>query len=367
MKKTDKYKQHLISIRASAKHRKEVKRVVKKHNKLLGELKYFNDVRLNAIAKNKSYRKASHSKNQNINSQSFKRPVLKFVDKVAPSSFTLQYEHCVPVIEFINELKELGKNGEHINIVMDDVIEIGEGAISMLLSVINELGNNAILVRGTKPKNASANATLEKSGFFKYITTILSAENLNTKNNILRTGDNKTPSSELAAEVRKSMETVWGVHSRCPRLFGGVIEMVRNSCDHAFKTEEGITWHFGLSHFEEAKLVKFSFVDNGKGIIKTFISGLLKRFVNLFQDNTDILTTAFRDGIESRTGLSWRGKGLPTIFELSSDKIVSRLVVITNDVYIDFDRNIKVTLPVSYSGTYYYWEVDSNCVKSYFT
>ena len=107
-------------------------------------------------------------------------------------------------------------------------------------------------------------------------------------------------------------------------------------------------------------------VDNGKGIIKTFASGLLKSFINLFQDNTDILTTAFHDGIASRTGLSWRGKGLPTIFELSSDKIISNLVVITNDVYIAFDRNIIVTLPVSYSGTYYYWEMDQNCEQSYF-
>ncbi len=366
MKKLKKISKNLYSLRASSKHQREIKRSLIKHKRYVGKLKFFNDVRLNAIAKNKDYHKPNQSNYQNRNSNNFKRTALSFIDRTAPSSFTLKYEHCIPVIEFINDLKTVGKNGKHINIIMDDVIEIGEGAISMLLSVINELGNHAILVKGTKPKNAIVNATLEKSGFFKYIRTILSSENINTKNNILRTGDNKTPSSELAAEVRKSMETVWGVHARCPRLFGGIIEMVRNSCDHAFKKEEFITWHFGLSHFEAEKLVKFSFVDNGKGIIKTFISSLLKQFVNLFSDNTDILTTAFKDGIESRTGLSWRGKGLPTIFELSSDKIISRLVVITNDVYIDFDRNIKVTLPVSYSGTYYYWEVDTNCIKSYF-
>jgi hypothetical protein len=356
----------MSSLRALAKHKKYVRREAVKHSRILGEMKFQNDVRLNAISKGVSYHKHSKPKYQNKNRNVVKKPVLKFTDRITPPYFTLKYEHCVPVIKFINDLKSLGQQGKHINIIMDDVIEIGEGAIAMLLSVINEIGSNAVLVKGTKPKDPAINTTLEKSGFFKYIDTIISAENLKTKNAILRTGDNKTPNTEISAEVRKAMETIWGASARCPRLFGGIFEMFRNSCDHAFKKNESVTWHLGLSHFEEANLVKFSFVDNGKGIIKTFASGLLKSFINLFQDNTDILTTAFHDGIASRTGLSWRGKGLPTIFELSSDKIISNLVVITNDVYIAFDRDIIVTLPVSYSGTYYYWEMDKNCEQSYF-
>lgn len=366
MKKIKKYRQYSQSLRALRRHKKYVRRETKKHLKLLGELKFQHDVRLNAIANGVSYKRRAKTKYENKGINSFKKQVPKFVDKITPTFFTLKYEHCIPVIQFINDLKALGQQGKHINIIMDDVVEIGEGAIAMLLSVINEIVSNAVLVKGTKPRDSIVNRTLEKSGFFKYIATIISSENTNTKNTILRTGDNKTPNTEIAAEVRKAMETIWGVSARCPRLFGGIFEMFRNSCDHAFKKNESVTWHLGLSHFEETNLVKFSFVDNGKGIIKTFASGLLKSFVNLFQDNTDILTTAFYDGIASRTGLSWRGKGLPTIFELSTDKIISNLVVITNDVYIAFDRNIIVTLPVSYSGTYYYWEMDKNCEQSYF-
>jgi hypothetical protein len=366
MRKISQHNRLRHSKRARTKHKKFVRRAAAKHRKIAGEIKFQNDVRLNAIAKGTHYRKPIKSHFQNKNRNTFNRPTIKFTNKITPPHFTLKYEHCIPVIEFINELKYMGQKGKHINIIMDDVVEIGEGAIAMLLSVINEIGNNAVFVKGTKPKDPSAKAILEKSGFFKYISTILSTENVNTKNAILRTGDNKTPNTEIAAEVRKSMETVWGINSRCPRLFGGIFEMFRNSCDHAFRKNESVTWHLGLSHFEENNLVKFSFVDNGKGIIKTFVTGLLKTVVNYFKDNTDILTTAFHDGIESRTGLSWRGKGLPTIFELSSDKIISNLVVITNNVYIDFDRNIIVTLPVSYSGTYYYWVIDKNCEQSNF-
>ena len=140
--------------------------------------------------------------------------------------------------------------------------------------------------------------------------------------------------------------------------------MMRNSHDHAFKNEESVIWHFAISHDDEKKEVKFSFVDNGKGIIKTFTEGFLSKFLNLFTDNRDLLETAFKDGINSRTGLSWRGKGLPTIYENYQDKYFRNLVVITNDVYLDFDRKIQKKLSVPFSGTYYFWSLDVTCTKA---
>lgn len=349
--------QNIITTKSKKNHRKRVRRAKQKRRQIAGHQKFLYNA--------KQYAVRNHTTNVNHKRQG-SASTIKFINKLAPVKFNLQYENCISVIRFINELKAFGKKGSHININMENVVEIGNGAISMLLSVIYDLGNNGILVKGTKPKNKEANAILEKSGFFKYIKTILSDENSNSKNRILRTGDSKTPSTELAEEVRKSMETVWGINARCPRLYGGIFEMVRNSCDHAFKNSELTTWHLGLTHIEEENKVKFSFVDNGKGIIKTFLSGILKNVLNLFHGNTDILLTAFSDGIESRTGLSWRGKGLPSIYEMRADNIITKLIVITNDVYIDFDEKIHVTLPVSYSGTYYYWEINKECVKSYF-
>jgi hypothetical protein len=366
MHKRSKHKNNILSRKSLKKHRCNLRRKIKKNKLKAGRIKFINDVISNARKKGKSYLDPNQRK-QRFKKDSYGHVIKPiFVNKEAPSVFNLSYDNCVPVIEFINDLKELGKGGKNINIIMENVTEIGEGAISMLLSVINELIAQEILVMGSKPKNKNVNSILEKSGFFRYLKTIVSKDNLHSKNTILRTGSSSTPGSELASEVRKAMETIWGVNARCPRLFGGIFEMYRNSCDHAFIDDEGVIWHLGLSHFEELNLVKFSFVDNGKGIIKTFISGLLKQFVNFFQDNTDILTTAFTDGIESRTGLSWRGKGLPAIYEMRLDNIISGLIVITNDVYIDFDKNIRLTLPVSFSGTYYYWEMDRNCLKSYF-
>ena len=247
---------------------------------------------------------------------------------------------------------------------MEDVSEIGEGAISMFLSVIDELTENSISIMGTKPKNIYECSKLEKSGFFKYMNGYINSKNSKSKNTILRTGGKSNTAVDLSLEIKNANETVWGIKGRNPPLRGTVFEMMRNSYDHAFKNENNVIWHLGISHDEDNKVVKFSFVDNGRGIIKSFSEGFLGNVFNLFRDNTDLLETAFKDGIESRTGLSWRGKGLPTIYENYKDGYLTNLVVISNDVFIDFEREIYKKLNVPFKGTYYFWILNEKCTKA---
>lgn len=44
----------------------------------------------------------------------------------------------------------------------------------------------------------------------------------------------------------------------------------------------------------------------------------------------------------------------------------TNLVVITNNVYLDFDKNIIQEINVPFSGTYYFWKVDKTCNPAYF-
>lgn len=297
-----------------------------------------------------------------------KRKVSRKLPQIyAPEKLTLQLGYSEAVLKFIKDLKELGSYENQISLRLDNVTEIGEGAIGMLLSVINELTLAGVSLVGEKPLNNVARNALERSGFFKYMRGYVSPENLKTKNIIIRTGDINTSQKELSPVMPNAMETVWGEAGRCPELFGVIGEMLRNSCDHAFKNGHKITWHLGVSHLEKEKTVKFSFVDNGIGIIKTYNERTFwKKVKSHFKDNADVLKNAFKSGIESQTGLTWRGKGLPTIFELYSDNIITNLVVITNNVYLDFDNNKFEEIKIPFSGTYYFWKVNQQCEPSYF-
>lgn len=311
--------------------------------------------------------KTKPEKKQTINKRITKLPTNAQIPKlIAPLKFNLKFENCELVLDFISSLKKVKKYTQIVNVDLREVIEIGDGAIAMLLSVIQELNENGIKVVGDKPKDKNCNAILEKSGFFRFVKTRISDENLNSKNSILRTGHEKSSNSELAVEIEKSMETIWGVKSRCPMLYGGVFEMIRNSCDHAFAPKSRISWHFAINHSESDRAVKYAFVDNGKGIIKSYLNGFWKNIVSLFNNNADFLKEAFNQGIDSRTKLAWRGKGLPFIFELFEEGVIKNLVVISNNVYLDFENNIYKVIDRQYDGTYYYWEIDTTCIKSNF-
>lgn len=282
----------------------------------------------------------------------------------APKKFNLKAENCDEFIVFISKLKRFSNSLQNVNINLENSTEMGEGAIAMLLSVLDELTRKGILIKGKKPKPGVDRDILEKSGFFKFMNGYVDNKNKSSKNTILRTGGTTLTHVDLSEEIKKANETVWEYKGRNPPLRGSVFEMMRNSLDHAFKDNKSVIWHFGISHDEDNKEVKFSFVDNGRGIIKSFTDGYLNKFLNLFTDNTDLLETAFRDGIESRTGISWRGKGLPTIFENYTDGYYTNLVVITNDVYLDFDRKIYKKLRTSFGGTYYFWKLNKSCIKA---
>jgi hypothetical protein len=291
----------------------------------------------------------------------------EFKEIWAPQKLTLKFEDSRNVLELIKNIKKNCSKGYFIYLRLDNVEIIAEGAIAMLLSVISDLEHQNIFFKGEKPKSESAKNILESSGFFRHMNGSISKKNNISKNKILKTGNKNTNQKELTPEIHKAMETIWGVEARCPYLYGGIGEMMRNSCDHAFTNKKQIMWHLGISHFESEKSVKFSFVDNGSGILNTYNKkGLIKKIVDFFSDDADILDAAFKNGIESRTGLSWRGKGLPTIFEMYEDEIVTNLVVITNKVYLDFDRKIIKTIPVEFSGTYYFWVINNTCKPAYF-
>ncbi len=289
-----------------------------------------------------------------------------YEDIKAPKKFNLQYENCNAVIHFVAKIKKLGKRRKSINIIMEDIEEIGEGAIAMLLSVMDELSKKGIRIKGSKPKPGLARDILEKSGFFLFTQGSVDPKNNNTKNTILKTGGVSPKRGLISSEIQKANETVWKQRGRNPPLRGTVYEMMRNSCDHAFNSKNKIIWHFAISHEEEENLVKFSFVDNGRGIIKSLHTSFLSNAIGVFKDNSDLLEEAFRDGIESRTGLSWRGKGLPTIFENYEEGYFKSFIVISNDVFIDFDRKVFKKLDIPFSGTYYFWILNQECIKACF-
>ena len=162
------------------------------------------------------------------------------------------------------------------------------------------------------------------------------------------------------------------IHFATKRLFGEVrrfkgiqrtfIECMNNTVNHA-SPDETIeeNWYATVYCDPKDKRAYFNFMDNGVGIFESIkLKGLTKaaRIAGL-KDNGEILKEILEGKIGSRTGLSYRGNGLPSIYQAFKRGQLSNLIIITNDVYADIEKDEFRILPRPFSGTFFHWELSN--------
>jgi hypothetical protein len=100
-------------------------------------------------------------------------------------------------------------------------------------------------------------------------------------------------------------------------------------------------------------------VDAGVGIFGSVRLGKIRAFYRLIglRTDTDILRDMLQGKVESSTGYSYRGKGLPAINRLSEAGKIESLIVVANDVFADISAGQYRMLPVAFRGTLLYWEI----------
>jgi len=76
-----------------------------------------------------------------------------------------------------------------------------------------------------------------------------------------------------------------------------------NSINHGFPDNEKKKWILSTSHYKGEGYVSFSFIDNGVGILKTLNQKIGRQLLTVFKGKQDLLQTAFKGEIGSRTGL----------------------------------------------------------------
>jgi hypothetical protein len=277
-----------------------------------------------------------------------------------PIVFSLR-DNIRETIKFINNLKELKESKKSIYLNMKCVEKITNGTIALLLSVINDPSFDGINIIGSKPKNKEARKILELSGFYEHTQATLEFDNENNSNTIIAKSRKAVEPQRSATIVRNAMKTITNKEQRNKKLQGLFIELMANSINHGFPDNGNKKWLLSASHYALEKRVSFSFIDNGVGILKTLDLKLGKKLISFFTGNNDLLLSAFRGEIGSRTGLDFRGKGLPFILEKQRLGYIVNLFVLTNNVILDFEKNDFYEIDINYSGTFYFFEINNNC------
>ncbi|QQD14267.1 hypothetical protein [Sphingobacterium sp. UDSM-2020] len=290
-------------------------------------------------------------------------PVERRVKLIVPQDFSL-ISNLDSVLKFFENCKKY--NSSICNVVFFDFHEvqnIGSGAITILLSICGWLNDQKIYIEGNYPEDHTVRTRFEKLGFLKYFrANYLSKLNSKSRSEIVQRGINTTNPILTARKIRDAMETVTGQQTKNTKIQGMLIELMANTVNHAYeKHQKG--WYLSLDHNEIENKVHFCFVDNGGGILNTIKIRSKERIIKFLglTDDGNLLKMAFDGKFGSRTKLTYRGRGLPLVKNNFEDGYIKNLIVISNGVYYNFEKQSYQILDTEFEGTFYFWELNNDC------
>ena len=237
-----------------------------------------------------------------------------------------------------------------------------------MASVLDEFKLKGIKFNGNYPSDVVLRDKFEASGFFQYLWNMPPVKE--TESHLYGTND-KYVKSELAAEViQKATKTVAGTEKDNIGVFRTLVEVITNTHNWADAEKEGThKWWLLVEHDHENKIVRFSFIDNGIGVLESinkraYKQGLKESLSSYLKNNAEILMDVLNGKIKSRTGLSFRGKGLPAIYKAFKGNYFSNFTFITNNVSLNLQTNQNAELEHDFSGTFFYFEMNKKNIIS---
>jgi hypothetical protein len=260
------------------------------------------------------------------------------------------------VLRFFAELRRHAQNNtdvilefSHVQVITPDVIPLLCAKVVVLTDRIN--------IHGTRPRKPELDQMLLESGFYK----LVGISRKKPANALLEMHRDKIVVPAIAADARRlAAEKTFGDTDRhIPPLYRTMIECMANTQKHAHAQPSKISWWLSVYHDPATMVTSFSFCDAGVGIFKsTKVKNLAKFALKFGLLSNKVILQRILDGkIESSTGLSYRGKGLPKIYSDYKNKSIKRLFIVANDVFADFDRGTFIDLKNQMNGTFLYWEI----------
>ena len=275
--------------------------------------------------------------------------------------------------QFIGELKHALTTSPKVRVDLSYVTDLAADGVALLLKHISDprLVQNARVV-GTEPLDPISRQKLIDSGFYTYVLSPRGRIGPTDAISVIARKSERVD-NEIAAKVRQQATKWLYTHDRtAPSLYASLIECMANTRNHAHRntgarnvSTEHETWWLAVSRDVTRRAICVAFIDTGVGLFESVkLRGIASQMRRLFgrYPNTQILKDMLRGEITSRTGLPYRGKGLPKIYNHLLRGDFSKLIFVTNDVFADVGADDYRTITPPFAGTLIYWEIKGDII-----
>ena len=299
-----------------------------------------------------------------------RQPEIKRKIYHAPEGFSL-FTDTEEVLKFIAKIKGAKEYVNKVDLIVINLTKIkrvDNGALNMLLSAQYEISLYGLSLYGQLPQLNEVRNEFHESGYLNHMKKINGDSFAPNGNHdlILKLGKDHTRNETVGKAINQAVEFLTGTKNHYTPVYSLIMEMAPNSIEHAYEDEDDKEhWILGMHCDEENKKVCFTFTDNGTGIVNTLNRKLPEEIRDkLLGKNVQVLKEAFNKKYGSRTEDINRNKGLPLIKKILKKGKIKNLLLITDNVYLDFEKDSGFLLSNKFEGTFYYWEIDNNCIEN---
>ena len=293
-------------------------------------------------------------------------PAIQFIK--APKQFSMTI-NIAEMIRFFYNLEKMIKSGRQIYLDMATINLIHEDAILYLISRLDyfQIEHPHGSIQGNLPINPNCRSLLLQSGFLKYVNTQMNPD-IND-DNIFPIHEGNSADGKIVSQVIDFVKRFIDFGEYAERFYGPIMECIINTGAHAYnKNADYSKWWMIAIPDEPRKKVHFTVLDNGFGIPNTVRKnysekiekqfGKLK-FMNTIIDNK-LIVSGLVGELRTRTGLTHRGKGLPSIFDLTTIPHIANLRIISSHGHVLTGSNGTIVnssnLKDKFHGTLISWD-----------
>ncbi|MGD1007104.1 MAG: hypothetical protein ABR980_07745 [Ignavibacteriaceae bacterium] len=284
---------------------------------------------------------------------------------VAPKNFSFtDLKYIESTLRFFEKLDFGVLNNGNIFLNMENITYITEDAILYLLSRLYyyRFRFPSYRVSGNFPTDQICEKLLLDSNFTKYVQTA-KKHNINEKE-IFPIRDGIDANGEIIGEVLTFIESKISLPEDSSfDIYGPMLECLTNSKNHAYQNPNLIQNKWWLIAIPDKNLqnVHYTCLDNGRGIPTTIHKNFTEKIKLLSSSRDhDLIISALKGEFRTRTGKEERGKGLPSVFESTSNMHINNLTIISNFAYVKISRNkeilAKVQINKKFRGTLLSWD-----------
>ncbi len=285
----------------------------------------------------------------------------------SPSNFSLVH-NTVQMLTFFDRIRHWVRKGHRIKVSMAGVTNMTPDAILYLLSILYDCTNKypeLLRISGDVPRDPYCRTLFAASGFQGFVRAKGVWRGSDAA--VFKVAHGGKAQGPVADELLCFAEARLGkTPGTAPwDMYSTIVEAMVNTRQHAYSgAPDGLPhWWLMASHDTRNGRVDFAILDNGAGIPATirkkvieFVKQGVYTLTGRSQDSELILAALKGEGLRSRTGQAYRGKGLPKMTEYCDRGCIRDLGVIAGRGHVQWGTKSKSTeLPQRFRGTLLSW------------